>query len=109
LYNLIGVSKAKELLYTAKLISAEEGKTIGLIDYVYPEAEIEEKCAAFAASIIRKSPVANAGIKQVLQAIVDGENEESDALSNLILASFESDDYKEGINAFLEKRPPNFK
>ncbi|QFF98772.1 enoyl-CoA hydratase [Psychrobacillus glaciei] len=108
LVNLIGPSKAKELLYTAKLISAEEGKEIGLIDYVYSIEEIEEKCLAFAEAIISKSSVANNGIKQVIHSIIDGENEETNEMEQLILDSFSSEDYKEGIQAFLEKRKPNF-
>lgn len=109
LVNLIGPSKAKELLYTAKLIDAEEGHEIGLIDYTYSADDIEEKCYDFAQQIVAKSSVANEGIKQVIQAIIDGENEESEDISNLILSSFHSDDYREGIAAFLEKRKPLFK
>ena len=108
LFNLIGPSKTKELLYTAKLITAEEGKDIGLIDYVCAPEEIEEDVSNFAKQILKKSPVANAGIKQVIQAIIDGDNTETDAISNLILESYSSDDYVEGIQAFLEKRKPNF-
>lgn len=108
LVNLIGPTKAKELLYTAKLITAEEGKEIGLVDYIYPLGEIEEKCLEFARQIIRKSSVANNGIKQVIQAIIDGDTEETEEIEKLILESFSSDDYKEGIEAFLEKRKPNF-
>lgn len=108
LVNLIGPTKAKELLYTAKLITAEEGQEIGLIDYIYPMEDLEEKCLEFAGQIIRKSSVANNGIKQVIQAIIDGDNEETTEIEELILESFSSDDYKEGIQAFLEKRKPNF-
>lgn len=108
LYNLVGPTKTKELLYTAKLITAEEGQEIGLIDYIYPKEEIENKCFEFANKILKKSPVANSGMKQVIQAIVDGENEESKELSDLILSSFSSEDYKEGIAAFMEKRKPKF-
>lgn len=108
LVNLIGPTKAKELLYTAKLITAEEGNEIGLIDYIYPLEEIDEKCLEFASQIIRKSSVANNGIKQVIQAIIDGDNEETKEIEQLILDSFSSKDYEEGIQAFLEKRKPNF-
>jgi enoyl-CoA hydratase/carnithine racemase len=108
LYQLIGPSKTKELLYTAKLITAEEGREIGLIDQVHNPEELEERVHEFASQILRKSPVANAGIKQVIQSIIDGENEETKEIEKLILDSYSSDDYKEGIQAFLEKRKPNF-
>lgn len=108
LVNLVGSSKAKELLYTAKLISPEEGKEIGLIDYIYSMEEIDSACLAFAEQITRKSSVSNNGIKQVIQSIIDGENEETPAIEQLILDSFSSADYKEGIQAFLDKRKPNF-
>lgn len=44
----------------------------------------------------------------MIQAIVDGENEESDELAQIVLNSFSSDDYNEGIQAFLNKRKPIF-
>ncbi|GAB3794181.1 enoyl-CoA hydratase/isomerase family protein [Virgibacillus kimchii] len=108
LYNLIGPAKTKELLYTAKLISVEEGNEIGLIDQVHPPEKLEEKGLEFAAQILEKSPVANAGIKQVIQSIIDGENEETKEIEKVILDSYSSEDYEEGIQAFLEKRKPKF-
>lgn len=109
LCQLVGYPKAKEMLYTAKLIDAEEGQDIGLIDQVHPVADIDTACATFADRILKKSGVANTGIKQVIQAIIDGEQEETSEISQLIIDSYQSDDYKEGIDAFLEKRAPQFK
>ena len=109
LYNLIGPSKTKEMVYTAKLFSAEEAKEFGLLDYVHEEEDIVKEVLELANLIISKSSVANAGIKKVIQSIVDGENEESEEIASMILESFSSDDYKEGIDAFLNKRKVNFK
>lgn len=108
LFNLVGPSQAKKLLYTAELITAEEGEEIGLIDFVCNPDEIEQDVDKFAKRVLQKSPVANAGIKQVIQAIIDGENHETEAIANLVLGSYNSNDYKEGIQAFLEKRKPDF-
>ncbi|WP_163099924.1 enoyl-CoA hydratase/isomerase family protein [Peribacillus alkalitolerans] len=108
LLDVIGPSKTKELLFTGKLISASEGKEIGLIDYVYKANDIQRETELFAQTISERSSVSTTGIKKVIQAILDGEQEENDYISQLILDSFSSDDYKEGIAAFLEKRKPKF-
>lgn len=108
LMNIVGVAKAKEILYTANIFTAEEGKNIGLITTLHEPANIEKETLQFANHLLTKSSVANAGIKKIIQAIIDGDNEESDELAQIILDSFSSDDYNEGIQAFLHKRTPIF-
>lgn len=108
LMNIVGAAKAKEILYTANIFTAEEGKNIGLITALHEPEDIENATIQFANHLLSKSSVANAGIKKIIQAIVDGENEESEELSQMILDSFSSDDYNEGIQAFLNKRKPIF-
>lgn len=108
LFNLVGPSQAKKLLYTAELITAEKGKEIGLVDFICKPDEIEQDVNKFVKRVLQKSPVANAGIKQVIQAIIDGENQETEDIANLVLDSYSSNDYTEGIQAFLEKRKPDF-
>ncbi|WP_108669195.1 enoyl-CoA hydratase/isomerase family protein [Peribacillus acanthi] len=108
LLDVIGASKTKELLFTGKLLSASEGKEIGLVDYVYHSPDIHSETQKFALSIAERSSVSTTGIKKVVQAILDGEQEENEYIAQLILDSFHSDDYKEGIAAFLEKRKPKF-
>lgn len=108
LLDIVGQAKTKELLYTGKLISAYEAKSIGLIDYVYSSEAVLEEAQAFAKQISERSTVATTGMKQVIQSILDGATEEDENLSRLILDSFYSNDYKEGIHAFLEKRKPQF-
>ena len=108
LINIVGVAKAKEILYTANLFTAQEGQDIGLITAVHEPEEIERATLQFAEHLLSKSSVANAGIKKIIQAIVDGENEENDELAQIVLDSFSSADYNEGIQAFLNKRKPIF-
>jgi len=108
LINIVGVAKAKEILYTANILTAEEGKSIGLITALHEPEDIENATLQFAEHLLSKSSVANAGIKKIIQAFVDGENKENDVLAQIILDSFSSDDYNEGIQAFLNKRKPIF-
>jgi enoyl-CoA hydratase len=108
LLDIVGASKTKELLYTGKLISAAAAKEIGLVHYVYPGETIHNEVDKFAQQITEQSSVSNIGIKKVIRAILDGATEEDEYISQLILESFHSEDYKEGIQAFLEKRKPRF-
>lgn len=108
LINIVGVAKAKEILYTANIFTAEEGQNIGLITALHESEQIEEATLQFANHLLSKSSVANAGIKKIIQAIVDGETKENEELAQMILDSFSSVDYNEGIQAFLNKRKPIF-
>lgn len=108
LLDVVGPSKTKELLYTGKLINAEEAHQIGLIDYAYDGEKVYEKAIQLANQISEKSSVSTNGIKRVIHSILDGAQSEDENISKLVLDSYNSDDYKEGIQAFLEKRKPNF-
>lgn len=108
LLDIVGPSITKEMLYTAKLLKAEEAKNVGLIDRFYQGDQTLEEAVKFANLLIEKSSESISGTKKVIQAILDGAVEEDEELAHLILESFDSKDYKEGIQAFLEKRKPNF-
>ncbi|RNF39106.1 enoyl-CoA hydratase/isomerase family protein [Planococcus salinus] len=108
LMNVIGPVKAKELLYTGKLIDAQEAKEIGIIQELYEGDAANEAAYQFAGELAATSATALRGNKKVIQAIIDGDQSENEEIASMILDSFESDDYKEGIQAFMEKRQPNF-
>lgn len=108
LLSVIGPIKTKELLYTGKLIDAEKAKEIGILQHIGEGDETDVAAYTYAKELAQVSATALRGNKQVIQAVVDGANEETEHLAEVILASFESEDYKEGIQAFLDKRPPNF-
>lgn len=109
LMNVIGPVKTKELLYTGKLINAEEAKELGIVQQLHDGDEANKAAVDFAQELAAASASAMHGNKKVIQAIIDGDQSENDEIASLILDSFESDDYQEGIAAFLEKRPANFK
>ncbi|MDL2258345.1 enoyl-CoA hydratase/isomerase family protein [Eubacteriales bacterium OttesenSCG-928-K08] len=109
--RLVGISKAKELILTGDVVSADEALKIGLANYVVEtNEELIPFCEAFAAKIINKSPIA---VQLAKKAVMFGAN--TDIASGLLFEkysfglAFASEDKDEGTAAFLEKRKPEFK
>jgi len=108
--RLIGMSRAKKLIYTGDMISAKEAYEIGLVDMVVPDDKLEEEVRKFAYKLAEKPPIALLTAKYAIQYglqtdIWNGLSIEA-ALFSLL---FSTEDYVEGVNAFLEKRKPKFK
>ncbi|MFC1970573.1 enoyl-CoA hydratase-related protein [Chloroflexota bacterium] len=108
--RLIGWGRAKELMYTGRIIDAEEALRIGLVDKVVPHDKLEEEVYKLAETIISKSQII---IKYMKQAITRGMYTDLDMGLKYEKAQwglcFATDDHNEGINAFINKRQPNFK
>ncbi|QQK78889.1 enoyl-CoA hydratase/isomerase family protein [Salicibibacter cibi] len=109
LVDLVGPAKAKDILYTGRLITAEEALGIGLIDRVISSEDIQEETGAYAGTICNNAQFAVRGSKRIVHEVLEGATEDSDETAQLILDSFVSEDYQEGVNAFLEKRKAHFK
>jgi len=109
LSRLVGIGKAKELILTGDPIKADEAKQIGLVERIAKKGEIIIEATKLAKRILLRGPIAVANAKK---AINDGHNMTyDDALKNetkLFSALFKTQDMREGVNAFLEKRKPVF-
>ncbi|MEH7235886.1 enoyl-CoA hydratase/isomerase family protein [Bacillus sp. JJ1562] len=107
LASLVGIGKAKELIYTGEIINATEAERIGLVNKVVQIEELLDAAEELAKKIINKGPLA---LKLAKLSINSTQNLTSglliEALSQSIL--FASEDKYEGASAFLEKRKPNF-
>jgi len=109
LARLIGRNRAKELIFSARRISASDALALGLVNHVVPRAELLPKATALAEEILKNSPFA---VRQVKWAIdrgadlpfEDGVEREHEAYMRAIA----SEDRREGIAAFNARRPPNF-
>ncbi|MBW2031881.1 MAG: enoyl-CoA hydratase/isomerase family protein [Deltaproteobacteria bacterium] len=110
LQRMVGVHRAKELIFTGDIIDAREAERIGLVNKVVPAEELMTKATEIARKISKKSPAAirlakaaiNRGMRTDLGAGLAYERE-------LYSLSLSTDDKIEGINAFIEKREPKYK
>jgi enoyl-CoA hydratase len=106
----IGKLKAKELLLTAKNLNAEQAKQIGLVNTVVPQKDLMSTVEKLALTIASKSPIQTAFIKELINKGLDIDLANACALEvSYFSSSFSTQDQKEGMNAFLEKRKPQFK
>jgi enoyl-CoA hydratase/carnithine racemase len=104
LNRLVGPARAKYLLYSADLIDAATALTFGLVDEVVPEFDLERRALEFAHTIASRSPQSVGAAKAVINAL--GSNRDA----NMELAAWQraTDDVREGISAFLERRRARF-
>jgi enoyl-CoA hydratase/carnithine racemase len=110
LVSLVGQANARMILYTAERIGAADAFRIGLINRVVPDAELEASVFGLAHTIAANAPLSVAASKMTIdQILLDPEARNLDALAEAAAACFDSEDFREGRAAFLEKRPPVFK
>lgn len=109
LTKLVGPAKAKELIYTSDNIGAEEAFKIGLVNQVYEDDKLYDELDKLASKIANKSSV----ILSIAKEAINGglEKEIAEGLkyeTNLFAMGFSTEDQKEGMDAFLNKRKPHF-
>jgi len=108
--RLVGAGKAKELIFTAARIDAEEAHRIGLAERIVDDADLDAEAASLAELIAAQPPLAVRGSKRAVAAagvadtVHDGLVVEAEAQA----ACLRSDDMKEAIAAFVEQRPPRY-
>ncbi|RKH21569.1 enoyl-CoA hydratase/isomerase family protein [Corallococcus praedator] len=109
LTRLVGRSRAKEMLFTADRIDAARAKEIGLVLDVVPADKLMEHCRAVAAKILKNGPLAVAQAKRVVEYGADQDLRSANELERQGFAVlFGSEDQREGMAAFLAKRPAAF-
>lgn len=108
LARIVGQKKAREIWFLCDQYDAEDAYQMGLVNKVVPLDKLEETCLEWAAKIKKKSPLAIRMLKCAFNAELDGQSGIQELAGNATLLYYLSDEAKEGKNAFLEKRDPDF-
>lgn len=110
LTQLVGLPNALDMLYSARMVDAAEAEKIGLVNRVVPAEDLIDTVRNYAGDLAANvSPRSTRVIKrQVYQALFQTLGEAIDVANEEMFASFASDDFREGVMHFIEKRPPKF-
>ncbi len=104
----IGLEAAMDMMYTGRSVGAEEARTIGLVRRVVPHDRLMDETMAYAERIAAQAPIAVQFAKRTLTRSFDNSFSRSSSWSGRYqVAAFDTDDAREGIAAFRERRPPN--
>ena len=107
--RIIGLGRALELMLTGDLVRAEDALRIGLLNRMYPAAEVAARTHELAAQIAAGPPLVHRAVKRAVYASLDGALDaalDREAAGQVALLG--SRDFTEGVTAFLQKRPPKF-
>jgi naphthoate synthase len=106
--RIVGHKKAREIWYLCRQYTAQEALDMGLVNTVVPLDQLEAETVQWAREILEKSPIALRFLKSAFNADTDGLAGIQELAGNATMLYYMTEEGKEGKNAFLEKRKPNF-
>lgn len=109
LIDAVGVSAAKDILFTGRILASDEALSLGLIDRLTAPEALMDEVAAFTDQVAVTSAVSARITKQIIARIQAGQAEDDAETRKLFLDAFQGADFQEGYRAFLAKRKPDFK
>ncbi len=110
--NVVGEANTKELFLTARPVTAQRAREMGLVNYVVPRGELPSVTYQMAQQLSENAPLALSGTKTIISKLLNYQKlsrEDEEEIAALLARVGSSEDLKEGQRAFLEKRKPVFK
>ena len=107
---LMGPANVADIFFSARKFDAAEAQRMGFVSRVVPAAELDREVDTYCRAVAENAPLTIAAAKRAIrEAVTDAASRDLDGLHSLLEACFDSEDYKEGRTAFMEKRAPRFK
>lgn len=108
LIEAVGVANAKDILFSGRHLDADEALEMGLINRCLPDDELEKEVDAYIDTLNQRSTVSARLSKRIIALIGAGIDQDTEETRKMFFDAFQSDDFREGYRAFLEKRDPDF-
>jgi enoyl-CoA hydratase len=108
LLELVGPAHLKDLLFTGRLIDAEEARAIGLVSRMADIDTVDGTVAELARTIAANAPLTIRATKEAVRRILRSRRPEHEAIDDLIASCYTSEDFRNAVAAFLDKRQPSF-
>lgn len=110
LVKLVGLAKAKELIFMGDFVDAQQAQTLGLVNWVVPHNTLLNQAQSVAQKLLRRAPQALGLVKRLLMAATDTDKNSALLLESLAQSILiKTKDHQEGLQAFRQKRKPKFK
>ena len=106
--DLVGPARTKDLLFSARVVSAQEARDAGLVDFVFPLNDVETEANKYVANVVRLSAYSHRANKRNVEIALTGAAQDTDETRRAFVAAFSGEDFLEGIAAFRAKRQPRF-
>ena len=108
--RLVGIARANDILFSSRKFSSEEAEQMGIVNKTFSEENFDDAVFAYAADLAKNVSPRSLRImkQQIYNAQGETIKENLDSSMQAMLESFKSDDFKEGVSHFVEKREPKF-